>query len=890
MVILDVKQITEQNNSVLLPPTDITAYNFPFQPYNIQVEFMKSLYQVIEKGKVGIFESPTGTGKSLSIICGALKWLKDNEERYSSSNHVNTTWTGNPNEPSWVLEYSKNKKRQEDLVRKQELNKRIQMIRKKEKLERQKATYRTVGGNVIQKRLKKDHSNGLGLKIDKRDYDMEEYLVEEYQSDDDSENHEENDNMSAQVRELLKRFQEGKSLENFDDNKDAREFEEGEPDEIKIYYCSRTHSQLTQFVNELRKTVYAEDVKCVSLGSRKNLCINEEVRKLKNINRINERCLDMQKAGKKPEKRCPYIPIRDKSRMLDYRDHVLASVRDIEELVDIGRKLNACSYYGTRKSIRQCQIVILPYNLLLQKSSRESMGISLKNNIVIIDEAHNLVDTVTSVHTVQIDLPQIVKVHSQLNAYLDRYKKRLLGKNIMYIQQILSLLDALIKCLTSFEKKCEEKGKDKEEIYYIKSVNDFLHLLKSGDLNLFKIENYLKKSQIARKLNGFIDKIESRTGVEIHQAQQTSYEKNSSTLPSLSQIEAFFMSLTNGNQDGRVILGFQQISVSVEGKRGGTTTKYVPIIKYLLLNPSNQFKDIVEDARSVILAGGTMEPTDDLIGQLIPYLPPQRLSKFSCGHIIPPENLLTLTLSEGPMGGTLEFTFERRGDIKLIDELGQTIVNLCNIIPDGVVCFFTSYAYLEQVYKRWEQNGILERIRKYKMIFREPRETRLVDKVLNEYDLHIHSSNNKDGAILLCVVGGKVSEGINFSDRLGRGVIMIGLPFANLTSVGLSEKMKFMNQIGESSAGEKSSNPSQHGKEYYQNLCMKAVNQSIGRAIRHQKDYATIILIDKRFNTNNQIRQKLPKWIKQNVTECRKFGQIVGKVAGFFKNKKDILT
>lgn len=62
---------------------------------------------------------------------------------------------------------------------------------------------------------------------------------------------------------------------------------------------------------------------------------------------------------------------------------------------------------------------------------------------------------------------------------------------------------------------------------------------------------------------------------------------------------------------------------------------------------------------------------------------------------------------------------------------------------------------------------------------------------------------------------------------------MIGLPFANLTSVGLSEKMKFMNQIGESSAGEKSSNPSQHGKEYYQNLCMKAVNQSIGNFFKY---------------------------------------------------------
>ena len=57
---------------------------------------------------------------------------------------------------------------------------------------------------------------------------------------------------------------------------------------------------------------------------------------------------------------------------------------------------------------------------------------------------------------------------------------------------------------------------------------------------------------------------------------------------------------------------------------------------------------------------------------------------------------------------------------------------------------------------------------------------------------------------------------------------MVGLPFANLTSVGISEKMKFMNQIGENSADEKSSSSLQNGKEYYQNLCMKAINQSIG--------------------------------------------------------------
>ncbi len=39
-------------------------FPFPYQPYNIQEQFMQALYRALDQGKVGIFESPTGTVRS----------------------------------------------------------------------------------------------------------------------------------------------------------------------------------------------------------------------------------------------------------------------------------------------------------------------------------------------------------------------------------------------------------------------------------------------------------------------------------------------------------------------------------------------------------------------------------------------------------------------------------------------------------------------------------------------------------------------------------------------------------------------------------------------------------------------------------------------------------
>ncbi|KNC86769.1 hypothetical protein SARC_01103 [Sphaeroforma arctica JP610] len=81
------------------PPAE---FPFPFKAYDLQRDFMRHLFECIEHGNMGIFESPTGTGKSMSLICGSLAWLKANRSRPIAKAKV----TNNTDELDWVSEFT----------------------------------------------------------------------------------------------------------------------------------------------------------------------------------------------------------------------------------------------------------------------------------------------------------------------------------------------------------------------------------------------------------------------------------------------------------------------------------------------------------------------------------------------------------------------------------------------------------------------------------------------------------------------------------------------------------------------------------------------------------------------------------------------------------------
>ena len=107
-------------------------------------------------------------------------------------------------------------------------------------------------------------------------------------------------------------------------------------------------------------------------------------------------------------------------------------------------------------------------------------------------------------------------------------------------------------------------------------------------------------------------------------AQLQSY--TNSIRSTIRSIEAFLSLLTNTELEGRIHL-------PDPGAKRDTKEKWS--LKYQLLDPEVIFRDIVDKARCVILAGGTMKPLSDFTRQLFPKLDKERFTHFESPHIVP---------------------------------------------------------------------------------------------------------------------------------------------------------------------------------------------------------------------------------------------------------------
>uniref|UniRef100_A0A8W7P0B9 Regulator of telomere elongation helicase 1 homolog n=1 Tax=Anopheles coluzzii TaxID=1518534 RepID=A0A8W7P0B9_ANOCL len=628
--------------------------NFPFEPYELQKNYMAKVIECLQNKTNGVLESPTGTGKTLSLLCSSMAWLL----------HMK------PKQPKHRMETI------DTLPEPPELS------------------------NAKHAAL--DPEQALALQQQKANAKM------------------------------------------------------------KIIYASRTHSQLSQAMQELKNTSYLF-VRSIILGSRDQLCIHPDISKQENNAIKTVLCRESVKA-----RNCSFY--NRVETVKDRPDVATVPVMDIEDLVTVGRKLKACPYYLSKELVEQAD------------------GGTTHPGTYIFD---------------------------------------LLEKaNIKFgnINVVLQVMNSLITHITT-----EKTG------------------------------GFVRRGAGLQSMVDFLEVVFASSGPEYRQA-----------------VEKCFRVHIEPEEPKQLAKG------GVKRADGWTATKQPlkapvkstsKVINFWCFNPGFGMRQLVDSGtRSIILTSGTLAPLKPFISELSLPVAGQ---PGEPAHHRPQPGVIT----HGPDRVELNSSFKNRSNPEYVASLGRTALSLCPIIPGGLLIFFPSYPLLNKCSEEWQASGIWGQISRLKQIFVEPRGKDQFTTTMAEYYAQVRDPASR-GAIFMAVCRGKVSEGLDFADANGRAVMITGLPFPPMMDARVVLKKQYLD------TNRTRENELITGNDWYSLEASRAVNQAIGRVIRHKDDYGAILLCDSRFQNARQQAQ-LSAWIHSHLRESSavpNFGTVVGEMSRFFRH------
>ena len=131
------------------------------------------------------------------------------------------------------------------------------------------------------------------------------------------------------------------------------------------------------------------------------------------------------------------------------------------------------------------------------------------------------------------------------------------------------------------------------------------------------------------------------------------------------------------------------------------------------------------------------------------------------------------------------------------------------------------------------------------------------------------------GAIFFGVCRGKISEGIDFKDYMARAVISLSIPYPNAHAHEIRLMREYMDQHHQL-------NPAlPDGSAWYDEQAFRALNQGLGRCIRHSRDYGAIILLESRFG-NPEVKKRLSRWFRDEIRVSRSDAELIRGLKAFF--------
>lgn len=596
-----------------------------------------------------------------------------------------------------------------------------------------------------------------------------------------------------------------------------------------IVYTSRTHSQLHNVVSELKKTNFRPRI--VHVASRSLLCINEDVNKLDN-NMLIRRCHELKKG-----KSCRYA-LDD--HLEKYSSDVLKETMSFEEYKKICSDKYVCPYYCSQINFSRADIALAPYQYIADPRVRSFLPNSmLENCVLLFDEAHNLTDFLTESASEELRLSNInsaVGIVSNMTIPLFTIKSinetHFSSSNINELRFIFRELNDFFSKLTTNDSHYRdmmlraENSKDTTVLYCKKSVDYLYNILGNAGIKGSTISNILKSFEYI--LDNYI-----------------SFGLGVNEFIILNSISNFLTAVFPGNRP---------MPSSLSKYFGVCYTSDFRLC-LLCFSPKPCFDQLIGlRPKSIILTSGTLAPLKSIEADLGYSFPVQ----IECSHVAKPEQVLVAICTQN-QGCKFDFRLKNRNNNKDLDKkLAESITELITTIPYGNLIFFPSFSFLQSFE---EEHGHNLR-RAGKQIFVEPRSTSSQPYVLNQY-----KNNCAKGAVMLAVCRGKLSEGLDFGDEYSRGVSIVGIPFPNVTDYAIELKRQWLDDT-----------KSGLGGKWYVESAIRAVNQAIGRAIRHKDDFAVVVLLDERYAG---FKGMLSKWTHKSIKIFNNWRELLPTIESF---------
>lgn len=637
-----------------------------------------------------------------------------------------------------------------------------------------------------------------------------------------------------------------------------------------VIYATRTHSQVDQVIRELK--LLDNETKSTVLGSRQHLCAHKAVRELKGVEQ-NNACGNLVRNHGCGHRLALDRIVRDPSKSL-WSD----GVQDIEDLQQKSKgNGGACPFYLSRFKCGEAEMIVMPYNYLLDETVHVGLDIQWKDAVIVVDEAHNLESSAADSMSYTLTAGKLAKAISEAR----RAFETKLTMDDVSSEGIVSEAD----------KKALMQGFDKEEIAF--SAKDFETLactLVQLETQIDSICREAAKGGDAKSKHGeriedgrFIYSVLNRLNIN-----EESYQTFVALMKCAAKIVVRGSEIMSQPKQGDTPLVdiakfMERIFVKIEPQyfvtRVGPDTdtfrsgrdKAGPTLSYWCFFPGLCLESLIQrGVGSFLLASGTLSPMDSFASELAMDFP----VRLENPHVIQSSQVWGGVITQGPNGSVLNSSFRLRDTPEYKTEIGSVVLNAAKIIPDGLLVFFPSYGVMHSCIEHWKSNGMWDGLDAVKTCVVEPSNSEEFQLCYKAYNDALEQGT-KRGAAFFAVCRGKVSEGIDFADKACRGVILTGIPYAGAKDPLVHHKRLYLDKRKQERGGGYS------GNEWYSQTAMRAVNQALGRVIRNRHDYGVVILADERFADENA-RNQISLWLRPMIKVHSVFRTVVQGLREFF--------